>query len=71
MAQAQPRSLFISGTADPLYDPAFFAEVAHSCRGESLLIPNADHVLEIPGDLPASLEAMRRVLNAIAAFILW
>ncbi|MBN1370991.1 MAG: hypothetical protein JW987_03445 [Anaerolineaceae bacterium] len=71
VAQARPRSLFVSGTADPLYDPAFFAEVVQSCRGESLLIPNADHVLEIPGDLPASLEAMRRVLNAIASFILW
>lgn len=71
VAQARPRSLFISGSADPLYDPDFFAEVVQSCRGESLLIPNADHVLEIPGELPASLEAMRRVLNAIASFILW
>ena len=71
VAQAQPRSLFISGSADPLYDPAFFAGVVQSCRGESLLIPNADHVLEIPGDLPGSLEAMRRVLNALAAFISW
>ncbi len=71
VAQAQPRSLFVSGSADPLYDPAFFAEVVQSCHGASLLIPNADHVLEIPGDLPASLEAIRRVLDALAAFLAW
>jgi hypothetical protein len=71
VAAAQPRSLFVSGTADPLYDPACFSEVVQSCRGESLLIPGANHSLELPGDLPASLQALHQVLDALAAFIPW
>jgi len=65
--QCRQKSLFVIGTADPNYDPVFLTEVA--AKGESLVIDGADHSLEIEGDLMQSLEAMKRLIEAIKKFL--
>ena len=64
--QCRQESLFVIGTADPNYDPVFLAEV--TAKGESLVIDGADHSLEIEGDPTKSLEAMKKLIEAIKKF---
>lgn len=63
------RSLFAIGSADPYYDAAGLAEVEQATDGESIVIEGADHSLEIPGDMARSLEALRRVMQALGRFL--
>ena len=63
------RSLFVIGSADPYYDAAGLSEVEQATSGQSLVIENADHSLEIPGDMARSLEALQRVMLSIESFI--
>jgi hypothetical protein len=65
--QCRQKSLFVIGTADPNYDPVFLTEVV--AKGESLVIDGADHSLEIEGDPTQSLEAMKRLIEAIKKFL--
>jgi predicted alpha/beta hydrolase len=69
ISQAKPRSLFVSGTADPHYNPAGFAEIIKATSGQSLLIENANHSLETAGSIPKSLHALERVVQAVDAFL--
>lgn len=66
-----PRSLFVVGSADSLYNAADLARLTTACRGSSLVIPDADHSLEIAGDLSASLRAMDTLLNELSSFTGW
>jgi predicted alpha/beta-hydrolase family hydrolase len=69
IAQWRGHSLFVIGTADPFYDPAYLAEVRHATRGETVVVDGADHSLEIAGDVLRSLEAMMRVMRALQQFL--
>ena len=71
IAQVKPRSLFILGSADPLYDVQGLEAARSATAGQVLLVPQANHSLEIPGDLPGSLAAMRQALDAIEQFTGW
>ena len=68
ICEARPRSLFIVGTADPHYDKHALLEVQMATRGDTLIIENADHSLEIANDIIQSLQAMERIIQAIQAF---
>lgn len=57
-------SLHIVGLADQIYDPGRHSEVP----GETLAIHGADHSLEVPGDILATLEAWGMVANAVLGF---
>ena len=58
-------SLHIVGLADREYhDPERHADVA----GETLAIPEADHRLEIPGDVFATIDAWRAMASAVVTF---
>jgi hypothetical protein len=37
---------------------------------ETLVIPGADHSLEIPGDVLASLQAVERIVAAVQVFVI-
>jgi hypothetical protein len=63
------RSLFVIGTADHQYDPDLLAQAVSATRGESLVIPGANHSLEFPGDVLASLAALERLVRAVQAFL--
>jgi hypothetical protein len=64
-----PRSLFIIGTEDPWYDADKLSELVQLTQGESLVIPGAEHLLEVPEGTNASLQVMERVVHAIQAFL--
>ena len=64
-----PRSLFIIGTADPLFDSTALDELVNSTKGKALVLPGLHHGLEIEDDIPGTLEALRRMVDAIHAFI--
>jgi pimeloyl-ACP methyl ester carboxylesterase len=63
------RSLFLIGTADPHYNPTYLTEVQAAGQGETVVIDKADHSLEIPGNVLASLHIMEQVLRAIERFL--
>ncbi|MBO0812880.1 MAG: hypothetical protein J2P23_12655 [Microlunatus sp.] len=56
--------LLIGGTADPAWDSA----VAMAGTAQLLEVPNADHALQIEGDLEATLAAITAAARAVAAF---
>ena len=66
LAAASAPCLLVGGTADPTWD----ARIARSVpRAEVLEISDADHLLQIPGDLAGTLDALHRVASALAAFV--
>jgi predicted alpha/beta-hydrolase family hydrolase len=67
-AVAQP-SLFIIGTADRYYDPDKVDALRAMPASEVLVIDGADHSLEIPGNIRASVPLLGQVLAASAAFL--
>jgi hypothetical protein len=57
--------LLVGGAADEAWD----GEVARSIPSATVIeIPDADHALQVPGDLVRTLDALREVTTAIAAF---
>ncbi len=66
LAAASAPCLLVGGTADPTWDAAIARSVP---RAEVLEISDADHLLQIPGDVAGSLDALDRVVSAVATFI--
>jgi hypothetical protein len=64
-----PRSLFIIGTADQFYDPALLDELVDATGGKALVLEGVHHGLEIEGDLPGTLAALHRIVDAMREFI--
>ncbi len=64
-----PRSLFIIGTADHFYDPALLAELVDATHGKALVLDGVHHGLEIEGDIPGTLAALNRIVDAMREFI--
>ena len=63
------RSLFISGTADPHYDAGYMKEVQKATNGHVMLIDEADHTLNIKGDLNRTIHELGNIIDNIKAFI--
>jgi len=63
------RSLFVIGTADPSYEPSVLEELRRSTGGEVLAVNDADHSMEIPGQVIASIQVLGRVIAAVMAFL--
>jgi catechol 2,3-dioxygenase-like lactoylglutathione lyase family enzyme len=66
LAAASAPCLLVGGTADPTWDTAIARSVQ---RAEVLEISDADHLLQIPGDLAGSVDALHRVGPAVATLI--
>jgi hypothetical protein len=64
-----PRSLFIIGTEDPFYDVDALTELEKATQGETLVIPGAEHLLEVPEGTIASLHVMDQVIRAVQGFL--
>jgi hypothetical protein len=64
-----PRSLFIIGTADHFYQPALLAELAGATNGTTLVLEGVHHGLEIEGDVPGTLAALNKIVDAVQAFL--
>ncbi len=67
--QVKPRSLFIIGTADHYYKPDVLKRLVEATGGRLTLIEAANHGLEIPGSIPASLEALNQIVKALQEFL--
>jgi hypothetical protein len=65
----RPRSLFVVGTADAHYDESVLSGLERVMAVRALRVAGADHSLEVPGDLEASLEALRSVVLAVESFV--
>jgi hypothetical protein len=64
-----PRSLFIIGTQDPWYDAGELTNLVQVTQGDNLVIPGAEHLLEVPQGTTASLHVMEQVVRAVQAFL--
>lgn len=62
-------SLFVVGTADRTYDPALLDPLVNATAGQCLVIDGADHGLEIPGDIRASLAVLVEYVTALEHFL--
>lgn len=67
--QICPRSMFIIGTADPFYNPEILDHLQTVTRGQSCILTDANHGLEVPGDIPKSLAALHQIVEALQAFL--
>lgn len=65
----KPRSLFAIGSADQYYDEAVLNRLVDATQGELVIIPGADHSLEVGGDALQSMQALAQVITGIEAFI--
>ena len=62
-------SLFVIGTADPHFNPVVLEEMQVATIGEAVVVTNADHGMDIPGDPVASIRAVERVVEALGRFL--
>jgi hypothetical protein len=69
MSRARPKFLFIGGSADRSLDTNLLGSFPRCSYRENLIIEGADHALQIPGDLPRSLDAMKEIVAAAETFI--
>ncbi len=62
-------SLFVIGTADSHFDPVALETMQVATIGEAVVVRNADHGMDIPGDPIASVRAVERVVEALGRFL--
>ncbi|MST33362.1 hypothetical protein GHK86_11615 [Acidimicrobiaceae bacterium USS-CC1] len=68
IAMGRP-SLLVAGGGDDLHAPQDHAAVAGALRAESLVIPRADHLLEVPGDVIATADGFRSLAERALGFL--
>lgn len=67
--RAKPRSLFIAGDADPLFDASAMQDLMKHGDFHLLVLSNANHSLEVEGDLDATLKGMALILHTLDEFL--
>jgi len=63
------RSLSAIGTADPHYETDSLDAWRDATRGEVVVVEGADHGLDVPGDVVASVEAVGKVVRTLRGFL--
>lgn len=61
-------ALVVIGTADPAYDAARVEALRAVDGCAVLVIPDAEHALEVPGDVVRSVQAVEQALRAVQRF---
>ena len=61
--------LFVTGTLDPYYQPQRLNQVVKVTCSSSLVIAGADHSLEVPGNIWATLTALNELMRSVNEFI--
>lgn len=64
LARAQQRTLVLGGTADSMWVPE---AIPSNPALRMLELPGVDHALQVPGDVSASLDALRTMAQALTA----
>lgn len=67
--QRRHRALFVIGTADSHYDGERLADAQRATDGETMIIENADHSLEIKGDIATSIRWLEGIMARIDRFL--
>jgi len=67
--RCQSPALFIAGTHDSTYDAEALEKIQQAPGAKTLVIEGANHSLQIPHDVFASLRVMERVLQEIDRFL--
>ncbi|MBW8351554.1 hypothetical protein K0H71_19230 [Bacillus sp. IITD106] len=62
-------SLYVIGTDDPHYSEELIASINENSAVTGLVIPNADHGLEVKGDTRTSINIVKDVMISIEKFI--
>jgi predicted alpha/beta-hydrolase family hydrolase len=62
-------SLVVIGTADPFYSEKLVHSLTAATNCEWIIIPGADHSLEVAGDLAGSMREFARVIERIGPFL--
>ncbi len=62
------KALFIIGSNDQHYDAVLLEQIRASTNGQVLLLEDADHSLEISGDVVASVRVQERIVTTLEQF---
>ena len=62
-------SLLVAGGADEFHEPKHHDGVAEALGAESLVLARADHLLEVPGDVMATLDGFRALTEKVLDFV--
>ena len=62
-------ALFISSRDDPTYDEQGLSSILEARQAEALTFSEADHRLEVPGDLGKTLSILKEVMERVEAFV--
>lgn len=62
------KSLFVIGTADPFYRQERLDAVVRATDGQSLLIPQANHGLELAESINGSVDILKTLITAVTCF---
>jgi hypothetical protein len=63
------RSLVVAGGIDSFHDPVGHDEVVRALDAWSLVLEGADHLLEVAGDVQATLACWTQVASAVLEFV--
>ena len=69
LARTSQPALLAMGTADRFYDPQALERLKAARPFELVLVEGADHSMDVPGDLAASLRAVQQVVTAVLEFL--
>ncbi len=61
--------LVVIGIADPYYDPATLAGIQSATGREVLVVEDADHSLQVPGDVVRSVQALEQAMRGVQRLI--
>lgn len=62
-------SLLVAGQADELHEQQHHETVANTLGARSLVLPGADHMLEVPGNVLATLDGFRAITETVLEFV--
>jgi hypothetical protein len=66
---ARGKALFLAGTADATYDAGAMARIEAREGARVMVVDDANHSLEIPGDTPHSLDVMKNIVQTVGTFL--
>lgn len=59
----------MAGEADSLHEAQHHDAVAAALGARSVILPGADHLLEVPGDVMATLDGWRLLAGSVVDFL--
>lgn len=69
LSEWSPPSMLAIGTADLHFDDGVFARLTAPDHVKGIVLPDADHSLEVPGDFARTLQTLTAVVAAMAKFL--